>query len=105
MARGASEEREQAKVLEEGRARGPGTQKVSSQCKRQAPGEDPPHAQGTALPLRAASREPWPCLSLLSPPIPEPRLSPPGRASPPFRPRSSQVSALQCALLREDSLH
>ena len=64
-----------------------------------------PHVH-RALPLRAASRERWPCLSLLSPPIPEPQLSPPGRASlpsclsPPGSPRFSVPSSVKAPCTR-----
>lgn len=47
-------------------------------------GEDPTRAQGTPAASRQQGR--WPCLSRLSPPIPEPQLSPPGRASLPSCP-------------------
>ena len=102
-ARGASEEREQAKVLEEGRARRPGTQEVSSQCERQASGEDPTCAQGTP----AASRQQG-TVALPFPPVSTdprtPALS--SRQSlPPFMSKSSRVSTFQCSLLREGSLH
>ena len=103
MPRGASEEREQAKVLEEGRARRPGTQEVSSQCERQASGEDPTCAQGTP----AASRQQG-TVALPFPPVSTdprtPALS--SRQSlPPFMSKSSRVSTFQCSLLREGSLH
>lgn len=68
------------------------TERSLLSAKDKAPGEDPPMRKALHSHCEAASEEPWLCLSLLSPPIPEPRLSPPGRASPPSGPGPPRVS-------------
>ena len=50
MARGALEERERARVLEEGRARGPGTQKPLLSAKVGPQGRIPPMRRALQLP-------------------------------------------------------